>query len=45
MGDRWIPQNLADSPHIWLHVDWEGDIPVIKWYPSLDLKQLKKQKL
>ena len=26
MGDRWIPDNLADSRHIWLPVEWEGKI-------------------
>lgn len=31
MGDRWFPDNLADSRHIWLPVEWEGSIPVIKW--------------
>jgi len=39
MGDRWIPENLADSRHIWLPVEWEEDIPVIKWRQSWDLKQ------
>jgi len=39
MGDRWIPENLADSRHIWLPVEWEGDIPAIKWRQSWDIKQ------
>ena len=41
MGDRWIPENLADSRHIWLPVGWEDGNPVIKWYQSWDLKQFK----
>jgi hypothetical protein len=41
MGDRWIPENLADSRHIWLPVEWENGTPVIKWYNSWDLKKLK----
>ena len=38
MGDRWIPDNLSDSRHIWLPVEWENGLPVIKWYNSWDLK-------
>ncbi|MFO7622413.1 MAG: glycoside hydrolase family 43 protein [Bacteroidales bacterium] len=46
MGDRWIPSNLADSPHIWLPVEWETrsratkfresgkGSPVIRWHPE-----------
>lgn len=41
MGDRWIPDNLSDSRHIWLPVEWEKGQPVIKWYSSWDLKKLK----
>ena len=39
MGDRWIPENLADSRHIWLPVEWENGTPVIKWYNSWDLRR------
>lgn len=39
MGDRWNPENLADSRHIWLPVEWEDGMPVIKWYSSWDLKE------
>ena len=41
MGDRWTPENLADSRHIWLPVEWEKANPVIKWYPEWDLSKLK----
>jgi hypothetical protein len=41
MGDRWIPDNLADSRHIWLPVEWENGYPVIKWYPNWNLSKLK----
>lgn len=41
MGDRWIPDNLADSRHIWLPVEWENRVPVLKWYKSWDLKTIK----
>ncbi len=39
MGDRWIPDNLSDSRHIWLPVEWENGTPVIRWYGSWDLKK------
>lgn len=42
MGDKWNPENLADSRHIWLPVEWENGSPVIKWYNSWDLKNFKK---
>jgi hypothetical protein len=41
MGDRWIPDNLADSRHIWLPVEWEKGYPVISWYPNWNLSKLK----
>jgi hypothetical protein len=41
MGDRWVPQDLTDSRHIWLPVEWEDGIPVIKWYPEWDLNKIK----
>jgi hypothetical protein len=41
MGDRWTPENLADSRHIWLPIEWEKGSPVIKWYNSWNLKDIK----
>jgi hypothetical protein len=41
MGDRWTPENLADSRHIWLPVEWEKGNPVIKWYPDWSLSNIK----
>jgi len=40
MGDRWTPDNLADSRHIWLPVEWEKGNPVIRWYPNWNLNKL-----
>jgi hypothetical protein len=40
-GDRWIPENLADSRHIWLPVEWENEMPVIKWQSEWYLSNLK----
>jgi hypothetical protein len=41
MGDRWTPQNLADSRHIWLPVEWENKLPVIKWSADWSMSKLK----
>ena len=40
MVDRWTPDNLADSRHIWLPVEWEKGNPVIRWYPNWNLNKL-----
>lgn len=41
MADRWTPSNLADSRHIWLPIEWENGLPVIKWHNELNIKKLK----
>ena len=41
LGDRWTPENLATSPHIWLPIEWEKGLPVIKWVPEWNLSKLK----
>jgi hypothetical protein len=38
MGDRWIPENLADSRHIWLPIEWEDGIPVIRWHDEFRIE-------
>ena len=37
MGDRWIPDNLIDSGYIWLPVQFENSMPILKWYESWNL--------
>lgn len=41
LGDRWIPENLADSRHIWLPIEWENGNPVIRWHGEFDINKLK----
>ena len=41
MGDRWIPGDLSNSKHIWLPVEWENDLPVLRWKNEWDIKTLK----
>lgn len=42
MADRWNPQSLKNSRHIWLPIDFEADgTPVIRWVDSWSPKDLK----
>ena len=42
MADRWNPQSLKNSRHIWLPIDFEADgMPVIRWVDSWSPKDLK----
>jgi beta-xylosidase len=41
MGDRWNPRNLADSRHIWLPLEWEDGLPVLKWKEKWSLTDYK----
>ncbi|MDU0888653.1 MAG: glycoside hydrolase family 43 protein [Haemophilus parainfluenzae] len=31
MADRWQSNSLKDSSYIWLPIDWDNNIPVIRW--------------
>lgn len=42
MGDRWIPDNLKDSRYIWLPIQFEKGIPILKWYDSWNLNFFNK---
>jgi len=41
MGDRWTTENLAESRHIWLPVEWENGNPILKWYSNWSLDKVK----
>ncbi len=42
MADRWNPQSLKNSRHIWLPIDFEADgTPVIRWVDSWSPDDLK----
>ena len=42
MVDRWNPQSLKNSRHIWLPIDFEADgTPVIRWVDSWSPKEWK----
>ena len=39
MADRWRPENAIDGRYIWLPIQFENDVPVLKWldYWSLEV--------
>ena len=42
IADRWNPQSLKNSRHIWLPIDFEADgTPVIRWVDSWSPKEWK----
>lgn len=40
MADRWLPENLSDSRHIWLPIEYDNGIPVLKWKSEWSLKDI-----
>lgn len=43
VGDRWNPADAIDGRYIFLPVEWEGDMPIIKWYDKWDLSFFDKK--
>lgn len=37
MGDRWRPQNAIDGRYIWLPIEFENNMPLIKYYDKWKL--------
>ncbi|MFI3290255.1 MAG: glycoside hydrolase family 43 protein [Opitutales bacterium] len=42
LGDRWTPDNAIDGRYLFLPVEWEGEMPIIKWYKTWDLSKFTK---
>jgi hypothetical protein len=40
-GDRWFPDDLKFSRYIWLPIQFENGLPILKWYDSWDLNFYK----
>lgn len=38
MADIWRPKNAIDGRYIWLPIEWEEDVPVLRWRPSWHLQ-------
>jgi beta-xylosidase len=37
MADRWNPENAIDGRYVWLPVQWDQGMPVIKWMDKWNL--------
>jgi hypothetical protein len=37
MADRWTPRNPIDARYIWLPIQFENELPVLKWLDEWDL--------
>jgi len=37
MADRWIPRYPIDGRYIWLPIQFENGLPLLKWYDQWDL--------
>lgn len=41
IGDRWRPENHQDGRYIWLPIQFENGLPILKWHDSWDLNIFK----
>jgi len=37
MADRWIPDNPIDGRYVWLPIQFENGLPILKWMSEWDL--------
>ncbi len=42
MGDRWRPRNPIDGRYVWLPIEFENELPVIKYHDEWDLSVFNK---
>lgn len=42
IADRWRPRNPIDGRYVWLPIQFENEIPVLKWTDSWDLSFFDK---
>jgi hypothetical protein len=42
MGDRWKPENPIDGRYVWLPIQFENGIPVLKWINKWTLSDFNK---
>ncbi len=42
VADRWQPEDAIDGRYIFLPVEWENGLPIIKWYDKWDLSVFDK---
>lgn len=41
VGDRWTPENPIDGKYIFLPVEFEGSMPILRWYDQWDISRLE----
>lgn len=41
VADRWRPENPIDGRYVWLPIQFENEIPYLKWYIEWDLNFFK----
>jgi hypothetical protein len=41
-ADRWRPKNPIDGRYVWLPVEFDGDIPRLRWHDEWDLSIFDK---
>lgn len=44
MADRWRPKNAIDGRYVWLPVQFEHDLPTIRWSDEWDLNIFNEEK-
>jgi hypothetical protein len=37
MADRWNPQDAIDGRYVWLPVEFQHEVPMIRWHDEWDL--------
>lgn len=37
MADRWTPKNAIDGRYVWLPIEFQHDVPVLRWHDEWDL--------
>jgi hypothetical protein len=37
MADKWNPKNAIDGRYVWLPIEFENELPIIKWYSEWTL--------
>lgn len=43
MADRWTPKNPINARYIWLPIEFENGVPVLKWQDEWKIGELNKQ--
>ena len=41
MADRWNPLNAIDGRYIWLPIEFQHDVPMLRWREEWDLNYFK----